>query len=432
MSRNALKTRKSFTNKMRNKSLKFKVSLTVVILLILVFLGQVPTPGINTDYFKALIESNAALGFLNTINGDALNKLSIMTLSVSPYITASIILQLLGIIFPSIADMQKDGAAGEKKYKTILVLSGVGFAFVEALGMAYGFGKQGLLHNYSAGWIALVTIIWTLGATLTVLVGEFIDTLKIGSGISLILTVNILSSFNGSILSLFVQFVKGHKIAFAILNSILIFAILFGIILYITIVNSAEKKVTVSCSSKTYQGQRKITHTIPIKLCPGGVVPIIFASSLINAPIIVATFLGKPDMFKVLNSSYWFKSPKYLVGALIFIAMIFMFSFFYSSIVFNPQEIANNIKKAGQTINGVRSGKATEDYIREQTNRMIWIGATALSVIAILPNIIDAIFHVGQLSFAGTSMIIIVSVILETTEVIRSQTRKQQYKRLFK
>ena len=431
MGRNRLKTSISFTNKMRNKTLKFKVTLTIGILLILVLLSQIPTPGINTDYFKALVESNAALGFFNTINGDALNKLSIMTLSVSPYITASIVLQLLGIVFPSLTEIQKDGTTGEKKYKTILVCTGIGFAFVEALGMAIGFGKQGLLHNYTTGWVALVTVIWTLGATLTVLVGEFIDTLKIGSGISLILTVNILSSFNGSMLFLIEKYIKNNKIAFAIMNGIIIIAILFAVILYITYVNSAEKKLTVSCSTKSYQGQRRINHTIPLKLCPGGVVPIIFASSLINMPLVVAGFMGKGEKLKVLNSSYWFTSPKYIIGAIIFIVLIFVFSFFYSNIVFNPQEIANNIKKSGQTINGVRPGKATEEYITTQTNKMIWIGAAALSVIAILPNIIDAIFHVGQLSFAGTSMIIIVSVILDTTNIIRSQTRKQLYKKLF-
>ena len=432
MKTNLLKTKKSFGNKMCYMPLKNKLFIVVMILLTLVFLGQVPTPGINPDYFKSIIESNAALGFFNTINGNALSKLSIMTLSVSPYITASIVLQLLAIVFPKLADIQKDGATGEKKYKKILIFTGIGFSFAEALAMAIGFGKQGLLYNYSIGWVLLVTAIWTLCATITILVGEFIDLMKIGSGISLILTTNILVSFNDSFAFLFNKYVLGHKLAFALLGIVIIVSITFLITLYITEITTAEKNITISCSTKAYQGQRKMTHNIPIKLCIGGVVPIIFASTLINLPVMIAAFTGHENALKFLNSSYWFTSPKYVIGAVLYIALIFAFSFFYSSIVFNPKEIANNIRKSGQTINGIRNGKETEEYLELQTNRIIWIGAAALSVVAILPNIIDAIFHVGQLSFAGTSMIIIVSVILETTKNIKSQTKKQQYKKLLK
>lgn len=419
----------------KNKDLRNKLLIVIAILFGIRILSGIPTPGVNRNYFKLLLAQNSTLNFFNAISGNGLSNLSIMALSITPYITASIIIQLLGVIFPQVKELQKcKTKADKRKYEWILVFSGAGLACLESLTMAIGFGRKGLLTKYKWYYVLLITVIWTIMATLTSIIGKIISVKLVGNGISLILVSNILSSYPSDSANIYEVLMKGKKTYIAGLHLFFLLILITTLFIFTVWLQDTEKKIPVTYSGKlqgksTFKGVS--TNTIPIKLCPGGVVPIIFASSLISFPILIAQIAGAKQnaVLKLLNSGYWFNTSKpwYTFGALIYLVLIFAFSYFYTEITMNPEEIANNIKKSGGNIAGIRAGSSTAEYLRKQMKYLIAIGSFCLCIIAIIPFIVSGLTGLSRLSFFGTSIIITVSVILETKKLILSKTQENYY-----
>lgn len=416
----------------RDKQLRKKFCITLSILLLCRILAAIPTPGINTNYFKAMMELNGSFGLLNIITGNGLDSLSLMTLSIAPYITASIIIQLLGIIFKRIQELQNGMKDERQKIEYITLSLGCVMAFIEAVMMAWGYGAQGLLKDYTWYWVFIVAAIWTLFAVLASIAGKFITDKGIGNGISLILLTNILVSYPNDVMTLLSRFVLGKKVTTAIVALIFIITGTVALFAFTYVLQDSQKNIPVNYSAKiSGSGVNKRVSSIPLKLCPGGVVPIIFATSIMTTPVMIASVFGKNDniILNILNSAYWFQPEQmvYSVGVIIYIALIFGFSYFYTGITINPADIAEKIKKAGGNISGIRPGKSTVEYIKKQTKHMTAIGAAALVLIALIPIILGGIYGLTRISFLGTSIIITVGVILDTRKVIQTEMQQGVY-----
>lgn len=414
------------------KDLRNRVLFTILILFGIQMAGGIPTPGVNTDYFKQLVSSNGSMSLINLFSGGGLGHLSITMLSVGPYITASIILQLMTIVFKSLEEIQKDGEVGQQKMKRYTIILGAALAFMESIGFAIGFGKQGLLISYKWYWVLCVTMIWTVVAFIITLLGELIEKKGIGQGISLILLFNILSSYPSDAMVLYHKFLEKQTVGNTVLHLAVILIFLTALFAFTIYIQECEKRIPVSYSQKLQGKVMKGTSYFPIKLIPGTVVPIIFASSLMTMPTLISTIFGnnsKNWFLNMLNNMNWFDSdhPSYSIGVIIYVALIFGFSYFYTNLIINPLDVANNFKKSGGMIHGIRPGKPTSDYIENQMKYTIALGAIALSVIALVPCVLSGMFGLNRLAFAGTSIIITVGVLLDTRDKIMAEVQTEMH-----
>lgn len=426
-------------NAFKVKEIRKGLLYTFMMLVVIRFGSQLPTPGVNPTYLKKFFDqAGDALGFINAVTGSSFENMSILALSITPYITSSIIMQLLTIAIPKLEEMQKEGADGRKKIVAITRYMTVGLALVESTAMAVGFGRQGLLVEYNFVSVAIVVLTLTAGSAFLMWVGERITEKGIGNGISIVLVINIVSRIPSDMTSLFEQFVKGKSIASGTLAAVVILAIILLLVVFVVILQSGERRISVQYSQKvvgrrTYGGQ---SSHIPLKVNTAGVIPIIFASSLMQFPIVIASFLGKGDgtgigseILRGLNQGNWCNpnNIQYSWGLLVYIVLTVFFAYFYTSITFNPLEIANNMKKNGGFIPGIRPGKPTVEYLTKRLKYIIFIGACGLIIIQIVPIFFNGVFG-ARVSFGGTSLIIIVSVILETLKQIESQMLVRNYK----
>lgn len=414
-----------------NKDSKRRILITIGLLLFCRVLAAIPTPGVNLTYFKALLNMNASFGFINALSGNGLESLSLMTLSITPYITSSIVIQLLGVVFKRIQELQQGMKDDREKLERITIIYGGVLAFLQALAMAIGFGAKGLLKNYTWYWVLSISIIWTVFSVIATLIGKHITKKGIGNGISLILLTNILVSYPSDIATLCNRFIIGKKLGTQVISTILLLILVVFMFAFTYFLQDSQKDIQVNYSGKVQYGKTKRTNSIPLKLCPGGVVPIIFASTVLTTPILIISLFGNIDhpLLNVLNSSYWFRveKPVYSIGVLFYIALIFGFSYFYTNITVNPDDIANKIKTSGGNISGIRAGKPTADYLRKQMKYMTAIGAGALTIIAMIPIILAGIWGISSISFLGTSIIITVGVISETKKTLEMELKKDKY-----
>jgi len=347
-------------------------------------------------------------------------------------------MQLLTIAIPKLEEMQKDGEDGRKKIAAITRYLTVGLSLFESVAMAIGFGNRGWIADINAMKIIVVVVTLTAGSAFLMWIGERINEKGVGNGISVVLAINIVSRIPSDLYTLFEQFVKGKTIAKGALAGLIIFAILLSVVILVLILNGAVRKIPVQYSKKM-QGRKMVggqsTH-IPLKINTAGVVPIIFASSIMSFPGIIASFAGKTGgtgwgskILAALSSSNWFKfsHPAYSVGLLVYIVLVIFFAYFYTSITFNPLEVADNMKKQGGFIPGIRPGKPTVDYLNKILNYIVFIGAAGLTIVAVIPFFFNGIFG-ASVSFGGTSLIIVVSVILDTMKQIESMMVVRNYK----
>ena len=304
--------------------------------------------------------------------------------------------------------------------------------------MAVGFGRQGLLVEYNFVNAAVVVIALTAGSAFLMWIGERITEKGVGNGISIVLLINILSRVPSDLTRLYEQFMKGKSLAKAGLAGVIILAIIIFLVVFVIILQDGERRIAVQYSQKI-QGRKNFggrSSNIPLKVNTAGVIPVIFASSLMQTPIIIASFLGKGngtgignEILRGLNSENWCNPDqlKYSWGLLVYILLTVFFAYFYTSITFNPLEIANNMKKSGGFIPGIRPGKPTVDYLTKILNKIIFIGVCGLILVQIVPFFFNGVFN-ASVSFGGTSLIIIVGVVLETIKQIESQMLVRNYK----
>ena len=427
-------------NAFKLKEIRSRIIYTLLMLVVVRIGTQLPIPGVNGSYFSEWFSGNSgsAFGFFDAITGGSFEKMSVFALNITPYITSSIIIQLLTIAIPKLEELQKDGEEGRKKMTAITRYLTVALALMESLAMAIGFGKSGLLLEYNALNIITAVVTLTAGSAVIMWIGERITENGVGNGISIVLTINIISRIPQDLTLLFEQFVKGKEIAFQVLNLAIIIAIIIAVTVLTVTLQGAERRIPVQYSRKV-QGRKQIggqSSYIPLKVNTAGVIPIIFAQSLFMFPLIIMQLLGKSGgngvggtILKMLNQSNWcdFKEPIYSIGLIVYIVLVIAFAYFYTSITFNPLEIADNMKKQGGFIPGIRPGKPTSEYLTKILNYIIFIGAVGLVIVAIIPIFFEGAFN-ASISFGGTSLIIIVGVIIETLKQIESRMLVRNYK----
>ena len=427
-------------NAFKLKEIRSRIIYTLLMLVVVRIGTQLPIPGVNGSYFSEWFSGNSgsAFGFFDAITGGSFEKMLVFALNITPYITSSIIIQLLTIAIPKLEELQKDGEEGRKKMTAITRYLTVALALMESLAMAIGFGKSGLLLEYNALNIITAVVTLTAGSTVIMWIGERITENGVGNGISIVLTINIISRIPQDLTLLFEQFVKGKEIAFQVLNLAIIIAIIIAVTVLTVTLQGAERRIPVQYSRKV-QGRKQIggqSSYIPLKVNTAGVIPIIFAQSLFMFPLIIMQLLGKSGgngiggtILKMLNQSNWcdFKEPIYSIGLIVYIVLVIAFAYFYTSITFNPLEIADNMKKQGGFIPGIRPGKPTSEYLTKILNYIIFIGAVGLVIVAIIPIFFEGAFN-ASISFGGTSLIIIVGVIIETLKQIESRMLVRNYK----
>ena len=305
--------------------------------------------------------------------------------------------------------------------------------------MAVGFGRSGLIKDsaqlstlHYVVCIIVVIAALTAGSAVLMWLGERITEKGVGNGISIVLAVNIVSRIPSDMTTLYENFIKGKTIAKGMLAGVVIFAIIMVVVVFVLILNGAERRIPVQYSQKV-SGRRTVggqSTNIPLKVNTAGVMPIIFASSLMQFPVIIAQLFGKSyEWTRYLSSSYWCRveAPKYSIGLLVYIVLLIIFAYFYTSITFNPIEVADNLKKAGGVIPGITPGKSTSEYLNKILNYIVFIGAVGLLIIALIPIMCTGFFN-ASVSFGGTSIIIIVGVVLETLKQIESQMCNRYYK----
>ena len=426
-------------NAFKIKELRNKILFTFAMLVVIRLGSQLPVPGVDRHYFSNWFaqQTGDAFSFFDAFTGGSFLNMSILALNITPYITSSIIMQLLTIAIPKLEEMQKEGEDGRKKIASITRYLTVGLALLESTAMAIAFGGNGLLENYNALNVITVIVALTAGSAFLMWIGERITENGIGNGISIVLVINIISRIPQDIATLFDQFVFGRAIAVGVVAAAVIIAIFVAMVILVIILNAGVRKIPVQYAKKV-QGRKMVggqTSSIPLKVNTSGVIPIIFASSLMQLPIVICSLVGYrgtgvwAHILNGLNSSNWCNpsEPVYSIGLVVYIALVIFFAYFYTSITFNPIEIADNMKKQGGFIPGIRPGKPTSEYLNKVLNYIIFIGAVGLTIVCVIPFIFNGLFK-ASVSFGGTSLIIIVSVVLETIKQIESQMLVRNYK----
>jgi preprotein translocase subunit SecY len=427
---------KTVRNAFKIPDIRKRLLFTLLMLVVIRIGSELPIPGINREVFQQWYQSKSgdAFSFFDAITGGSFLNMSVFALNITPYINASIIMQLLTIAIPKLEEMQRDGEEGRKKIVEITRYLTVGLATLEAVAMGIGFWRSGYLTQNNFLTVLMVIVSLIAGSAVLMWIGERITEKGVGNGISIVLVINIISRMPDDLASLYEQFVAGKTVAKMVLAIVIIAAIIIAVVVLVVILQDAERRIPVQYSRKI-QGRRQVggqsTH-IPLKVNTGGVIPVIFAQSLMQFPVIIAQLIGKGEdnwFFKMLSQSNWCNpaNMSYSVGLIIYIALIIAFAYFYTSITFNPLEIADNMKKAGGFIPGIRPGKPTSDYLTRILHYIVFIGAVGLAFVTFLPIFFNGVFG-ASVSFGGTSLIIVVGVVIETMKQIESQMTVRYYK----
>ena len=419
-------------NAWKDVDLRKKIFFTIFILLVFRIGSVIPVPFINLTALQASDVTNEFFKYLSILTGGGLEYGAIFAMSVTPYINASIILQLLCVAIPPLERLSKEGEEGQKKIAQITRFVTIGLGLIQ--GIAYFFYLKGnsfladkATGSIGATWFAAITIVlfFSAGSALVMWLGEQIDSKGIGNGISMILFAGILSRAPAAAATLWENFFKLKKYT-EVIVLLVVFLLLIAFIVWMT---NAERRIPVQYAKrvvgrKMYGGQN--TH-IPIKVNMSGVMPIIFSSSILMLPTMILSFMSadqaKTKIYKILSLF----STQGVFYAVIYLLLILGFAYFYVTIQYNPQEMANNLRKNGGAITGIRPGKPTSDFIKGILNRVTLIGAIFLSVIAVLPILVGNIGSIN-ISLGGTSVLIVVGVALDTVRGLESQLMMRHYK----
>lgn len=407
------------------EELRRKIIFTLMMLLVFRIGVHIPVPGIKLEVIQELIGQGQLLGFFDIISGGAFANFSIFAMSITPYINASIIIQLLTIVVPSLERLAKEGVEGRKKIVEYTRYLTVILGFVQGIGIS--FGLRTALENTSFPSILLIALTLTAGTAFLMWLGEMITEKGIGNGISLIIFAGIVSSLPGGVMSM-VEYFKTGTIGIITLLAFVIVACV--VIVAIIAVNEGQRRIPVHYAKrivgrKVYGGQS--TH-IPIKVNSAGVIPVIFAMSIMMFPGTIASWFPNNSFARAIGSFFDFTSIPYMV----FYAMLIMFfTYFYSAITFNPADVSENIKKNGGFIPGIRPGRPTTEYITKIMNRITLAGAIFLAAIAVLPSILIALTAI-PVYFGGTALLIVVGVALDTMKQLEASLLMRHYEGFMK
>ncbi len=410
------------------EDLRRRIIYTLLMFVVIRVGAAVPIPGIDNALLQSIFAQNQLdlVGMLDAFSGGAFKNMTLFALGIIPYINASIIMNLLTIAIPALEEMQKEGQDGRKKIAKITRYGTVILAVVQAIAISISLRSMFIDYNFFSVLVAVMSM--TAGTAFLMWIGERITENGIGNGISLIIVINILSRLPSGV-TLLVNLARSSQFV----ELIAIVLLFLAMIVVVVMIQLGERRINVQYAKrvqgrKVYGGQS--TH-IPLKVNMAGVIPVIFASSLLQFPTIITRFfVANPQGWwgSVLSwINYYSIKDNYGVGALIYFLLVIGFAYFYTAIIFNPFEVANNLKKNGGFILGIRPGRPTVDYLTNILNRMVFIGGTILGLIALAPIILSFLSNV-QINFGGTSLIIVVGVSLETVKQIESQLVMRHYK----
>ena len=386
---------------------------------------QIPVPGVNAAMIERLFNSGNLFGLLDLFSGGALSKFSIFAMSITPYINASIITQLLTVVIPTLEEWSKEGAEGAKKINKINRYAAVGLGAIQAIGMAYGL--RAAVNNPDFFSFAMIVITLTAGSLLLMWIGEQITAKGIGNGISLIIFAGIISRLPNGLA------VIGRYLQAGTINvfNVLIFAVLaVMMVMFVVAITVSYRKVPVQYAKRIVGRKMYGGHTtyIPLKVNQAGVMPIIFASSVLMFPVTIAQFIKIPWIQKVAGYLAW-GTP---LQTSLYILLILFFTYFYTAVSLNIPDMSDNIKKYGGFIPGLRPGKPTTDYLDKVMNRITLAGAVFLAFIAIMPNMIVWLTGISGVYFGGTALLIVVGVALDTMKQVESMTLMRHYQGFMK
>ena len=411
--------------------LKSKLLFTLLIVLLYRLGAQIPVPYISSAVIEgAAMQFSGILEYMDFLAGGALSQATLFALSVNPYITASIVIQLLTIAIPALERLSKEGEEGRKKINAITRYVTIGLALVTSYGYMKLLNSYGYFtHELTVFEQIVVVACYCAGASLVMWLAEKINEVGIGNGISMILFANIISRGPDLVMSLWNMIVGSKYLAVGIILGVVSIAITLAVVVLVVLVTNSERKIPIQYAKrvvgrKMYGGQNS---SLPIKINMTGVMPIIFAGSIVSIPATIASFIPKNKFFASIAENFSYDSWFYIV---VYLLLIVAFSYFYIMISFNPVEVANNIKNNGGAIPGVRTGKPTVDFITKILNRITMIGGIFLCFIAGFPMIINAAFNgsFSGIAFGGSSLLIVVGVALETVRDLEAQITLRNYK----
>jgi len=410
------------------RDLRRKIFFVLMILVVFRIAANIPVPGVDTSRLKELFSTNQFFGLYNIFSGGALSNFSLLMLGLGPYITATIILQLLTMIFPRLEEIYKEqGESGRRKFNQYGRLLTVPLGALQGYGMLTLFSRNGviLLHSWYEIAVAIITV--TAGTVFLMWLGELISEKGIGNGVSLLIFAGIVAGFPANIREIIVAR-DPSKIPAYIAFVVITFLVIAGVVL----INEGKRNIPVSYARrvrgrKMYGG---VSTYLPVSVNPAGVIPIIFAVSLMLMPGMASNFLINSQygwvaglarqLAKFSPQNLWLYAPFYFV-------LVVAFTFFYTAVTFEPKNVASNLQKMGGFIPGIRPGRATAGFLQFILNRLLLIGAVFLGLIAVLPSIIQSGFGFSQLTIGGTAVLIVVSVVLETMRQVESQLTVRDY-----
>lgn len=407
------------------KDLRKKIFFTVGIVLIFRILAHIPIPSIDTEGLAVFFQNNQILGLLDLFSGGSVSRFSIVMLGVGPYITSSIIMQLLQVAIPSLEELSKEGEYGRQKINQYTKYFSVPLALIEGYGLVRVLQSQGVLGHINTGDLILILAMATAGTVFLMWLGELISENGIGNGVSIIISVGIVAGLPAQVFST-AQIIDGQYILAA---EIILAAI--AMIAFIVCVNEAERRIKVSYARRIRAGRSvgNIDSYLPIKANAAGVVPIIFATSFLVFPGILAQYLKSSTVSTISSFAQTVErlmANEYVYGIAFFV-LVFAFTFFYTSIIFQPNQMAENLQKQGGFIPGIRPGQQTARYLGSIIYKITFTGALFLSIIAIFPFVLQSVTGINTLAIGGTGILIIVSVTLDFVRQIKAHLAMRSY-----
>lgn len=429
---------RSISNFMRVADIRNKILFTLIMLIVYRIGTFIPVPNVNADVLAAQ-DQLSVYGILNTFGGGALKNFSILAMGIMPYITASIIIQLLQMdVVPKFTEWSKQGESGRRKLAQFTRYATIILGFIQALGMSYGFNSMSsgqLISNPGIGTYLLIATVLTAGTAFLLWLGELITSKGVGNGISIIIFAGIVASLPTTVNQIYAQQFEdvGDQLFIKIATMVLLVIAVLAVVVAVIFIQQALRKIPIQYAKRAAVGRTQSggqsTH-LPLKVNAAGVIPVIFATAFIITPRTIASFFGTNSVTTWIQNTFDYTQP---IGMIVYVALIIAFSYFYAFIQVNPEQMAENLKKQGGYVPGIRPGKSTQNYVTSVLYRLTFVGSIFLAAIAILPVFFINIANLPQSAqIGGTSLLIIVGVALDTMKQLESQLVKRHYKGFIK
>jgi preprotein translocase subunit SecY len=421
---------------MRVGDIRKKIIFTLLMLIVFRLGTFIPVPNVNADLLQAQDQSGV-FGVLNIFGGGALKNFSIFAMGIMPYITASIIIQLLQMdVVPKFTEWSKQGEVGRRKLAQFTRYFTIVLGFIQAFGMSYGFNNMAsgmLIKNPGVGTYLLIATVLTAGTAFLMWLGEQITSNGVGNGISIIIFAGIVAGIPSTANQIYAQQFEdaGDQLFIRILTVLLIVLAVIAVVVGVIFIQQALRKIPIQYAKRMVEGRPTggATH-MPLKVNAAGVIPVIFAVSFIVTPPTIASFFGPNDVTLWIQKTFDYTNP---VGMIMYVALIIAFTYFYAFIQVNPEQVAENLKKQGGYIPGIRPGKSTKEYLTKVLYRLTLVGSLFLAIIAILPVFFVKFADLPQSAqIGGTSLLIVVGVALDTMKQLESQLVNRHYKGFIK